>query len=104
MDLAGTGVRVRLIIPGAIATEIWERPDNEPSFYRGPFEPPETVAAGIIDAFDSDRFEHYLPGDMKAVVEFKTTDIDTYLTGAAAVAAAEARAATEASPGGTDQP
>jgi short-subunit dehydrogenase len=103
MDLAGTGVRVRLIIPGAIATEIWDRPGNEPSFYQGPFEPPETVAAGIIDAIDSDRFEHYLPGDMKAVVEFKTTDIDTYLAGAAA-AATEAPAATEATPGGTDQP
>ena len=35
---------------------------------------------GIVDAIDSDRFEHYLP-DMKAVVEIKTTDIDAFMVG-----------------------
>ena len=35
-------------IPGAIATEIWDQPGNDDPVYDGPFEPPETVAAGII--------------------------------------------------------
>jgi short-subunit dehydrogenase len=76
-DLWGTGVEVRLIIPGAIDTEIWDQPDNDPPLYRGPLEPPELVADGIIAAIEGDRFEHYLP-DMKAVVEFKTGDPDTF--------------------------
>jgi short-subunit dehydrogenase len=82
LDLWGTGVDVRLILPGAIDTDIWTRPDNEPALYDGPLEPPETVAAGIVAAIEGDRFEHYLP-DMKWVAEFKTSDIDAFLEGSA---------------------
>jgi short-subunit dehydrogenase len=82
-DLSGTGVQVRLILPGAIATEIWDQPDNDPPLYDGPLEPPEPVADGIIAAIEGDRFEHYLP-DLKAVVEFKTADPDAFFASAAA--------------------
>jgi short-subunit dehydrogenase len=78
MDLWSTGVEVRLITPGAIATEIWDQPDNDPAPYDGPMEPPATVAAAICDALLSDGFETYVP-DLKAVAEFKTSDIDGYL-------------------------
>jgi short-subunit dehydrogenase len=91
MDLWDTGVDVRLINPGAIDTEIWDQPDNDDPFYHGPFDPPEVVADGIVAAIEGDRFEHYLP-DMKAVVEFKTTDIDTFLDGAAGMARAQPEA------------
>jgi short-subunit dehydrogenase len=84
-DLAGTGVNVRLILPGAIDTEIWDQPDNDPAFYTGPLTPPEEVAEGIADAIDSPRFEHYLP-DLKAVVELKTADIDSFMAGMLAMA------------------
>jgi short-subunit dehydrogenase len=86
-DLWGTGVDVRLIIPGAIDTEIWDRPDNDAPLYDGPLEPPELVADGIVAAIEGDRFEHYLP-DLKGVVEFKTGDPDAYF-GAAAAAMSE---------------
>jgi short-subunit dehydrogenase len=82
-DLWGTGIEVRLIIPGAIDTEIWDQPDNDPPLYGGPLEPPELVADGIIAAIEGDRFEHYLP-DMKAVVEFKTGDPDAFFASAVA--------------------
>ncbi len=38
------------------------------------------MAGPLIDAIDSDRFEHYLP-DMKAVIEAKTADIDAFMVG-----------------------
>ena len=79
-DLDGTGVKVRLVLPGAIDTEIWDQPGNDPAFYAGPLTPADEVANGIVDAIDSDHFEHYLP-DMKAVVELKTADFDSFLTG-----------------------
>jgi len=80
VDLDGTGVVVKLIIPGAIDTEIWDQPDNDAPLYDGPKEPPHIIAAGIADAMDSDVFEHYLP-DMKAVIEAKTSDIDSFIVG-----------------------
>ena len=80
VDLDRSGVSVKLILPGAIDTEIWDQPDNDAPLYDGPKEPPEEIAAAMIDAIDSDRFEHYLP-DMKAVIEVKTADIDAFLVG-----------------------
>ncbi|MEQ1787540.1 MAG: SDR family NAD(P)-dependent oxidoreductase [Acidimicrobiales bacterium] len=86
LDLWDTGVDVRLVLPGAIATEIWVQPGNDDPLYTGPFEPADTVATGIIDAIEGDRFEHYLP-DMQPIVEMKTTDIDGFFAGAIAFAA-----------------
>lgn len=85
IDLWDTGVDVRLIIPGPIDTEIWDQPDNDDPFYDGPFEPPESVADGIVAAIEGDTFEHYLP-DLRSVVEFKTTQIDLFLEGTASLA------------------
>ena len=86
LDLQGSGVRVRLIQPGAIDTDIWDRPGQEKALYHdGPKEPPELVAEGILAAIASDRFEHYLP-DMKPVVTFKDSDIDGYIAMAAQMA------------------
>jgi short-subunit dehydrogenase len=82
IDLWDTGVDVRLIIPGPIATEIWDLPDNDDPLYHGPFEPPESVAADIIKAIEGDRFETYSP-DMKDIAAFKTTEIDLFLQGVA---------------------
>jgi short-subunit dehydrogenase len=82
LDLWDTPIDVRLIQPGPIDTEIWDQPDNEQALYDGPLEPPAVVADGIIAAIEGDTFEHYLP-DLKGVVEFKTSDIDTFLAGSA---------------------
>ena len=71
---------MKLVLPGAIDTEIWDQPDNDAPLYDGPKEPPRIDRRGIVDAIDSDRFEHYLP-DMKAVIEMKTSDIDAFMLG-----------------------
>ena len=85
VDLHGTGVRVKLIEPGPVDTEIWDQPDNDDPIYDGPRFSPDEVAVGIIAALGSDGFEHYVP-DMKAVVDLKNADIDTYIAGAAGMA------------------
>ena len=74
----GTGVAVRLVLPGSIDTEIWDQPDNDPPFYNGPLTPADEVAAGIVACIASDRFEHYLP-DMSAVVDMKTKDFEGFV-------------------------
>jgi short-subunit dehydrogenase len=84
LDLDGTGISVKLILPGAIDTEIWDQPGNDDPLYDGPKVPATEIAEGIADAIDSDSFEHYLP-DMKAVIEMKTSDIDTFMIGMRAI-------------------
>jgi short-subunit dehydrogenase len=79
-DLDGTGVRIRLVLPGTIDTELWDQPGNDPPLYQGSLVPAEDVAEGIVAAIDSERFEHYLP-DMKSVVEMKTADVDAFMAG-----------------------
>jgi short-subunit dehydrogenase len=78
-------VRVKLIEPGPVDTEIWDQPGSEEPLYQGPKVPPAEVADGIIAALDTERFEHYLP-DMKPVVDGKDVDLDAYIAGAAAMA------------------
>jgi short-subunit dehydrogenase len=85
VDLFGTGVSVKLVLPGAFDTEIWDQPDNDTAPYSGPLAPPEEGAVGIVESITSDRFEHYVP-DMKAVVEMKTKDIDGFMAGMRAMA------------------
>lgn len=95
IDLWDTPVDVRLVLPGAVDTEIWHRPGNDPAFYDGPLEPPATVAAAIADAVEGDRFETYAP-DLSSVVAWKTADPDAYLGGVAG--AVRAAGGSEATP------
>jgi short-subunit dehydrogenase len=85
IDLHGTGISVKLIEPGPVDTEIWDQPDNDDPIYDGPKLSADEVAVGVIAALGSDGFEHYVP-DMKAVVDLKNADIDTYIAGAAGMA------------------
>lgn len=80
LDLWHSPVQVKLVIPGAVDTEIWDKPDEEGAAYDGPKVPAAEVAAGMAAALDDDGFEYYLP-DMKGIAVFKTNDIDTYLRG-----------------------
>ena len=83
IDLARTGLRVRLVHPGPIDTEIWSLPDNEDPIYDGPKVSPEECAEGILAAIEGDGFEAYVPDYMKAIVEGKTSAIDDFIAGSA---------------------
>ena len=85
VDLHGSGVAVKLIEPGPVDTEIWDRPGSEEPLYRGPRVAPDEVAQGIIEALGGDTFEHYVP-DMKAIVDAKNADLDAFIAGAAQMA------------------
>lgn len=85
VDLWGTGVQVRLVNPGPIDTEIWDLPDNDAPLYDGPKVSADEMAAGIVAAMEGEAFEAYVP-DMKAIVEMKTSDPDTFLRGMADMA------------------
>ena len=51
VDLHGTGVEVKLMLPGPIDTEIWDQPDNDPAPFTGPFVPAVDCADAIWRAW-----------------------------------------------------
>jgi short-subunit dehydrogenase len=85
LDLFGSGVDVKLVLPGPIDTEIWDQPGNLPALFEIDKVPAEECAAGIADALASDAFEHYVPAvfpgglDVKEMVVGKHRDCDGYL-------------------------
>lgn len=86
MDLGGSGVSIKLVLPGPIETEIWEvQPGELPGFFTGPFVPAAECAASIVDAIADDGFEYYAPpvveamGAQKDVVVGKTSDVDAFV-------------------------
>jgi short-subunit dehydrogenase len=89
LDLAGTGVDVKLVLPGPIATEIWDQPDNVPALMEVDKVPPEECAAGIADAIEDGGFEYYIPPvfpggvDAKEIAVGKTQHCDQFLRGMA---------------------
>ncbi len=104
LDLAGTGVDIKLILPGPIATEIWDQPDNEPALIDIEKVPAADCAAGIADALEDSGFEYYVPPqfpggiDAKQLAVGKHAACDDYLRGMADFSKAlreQARAAEE---------
>jgi short-subunit dehydrogenase len=95
LDLEGTGVKVKLVLPGPIATEIWEvQPGELPGMYDGPFVSAADCAADVVAAVeDPDGFEYYtpelVPGGwaQKDLVVGKTANCDQFLAGMAQMAA-----------------
>ncbi|HUY63339.1 MAG TPA: SDR family NAD(P)-dependent oxidoreductase [Acidimicrobiales bacterium] len=85
VDLWDTGVKVRLVNPGPIDTEIWDLPGNDEPLIDVPKISADDMAVGIVAAMEGDTFEHYVP-DMKAIIEMKTTDPDSFLKGMADMA------------------
>jgi len=94
IDLAGTGVEVKLTLPGPIETEIWDLPGNDPAPYKGPFVPAAECATSIADAIESDGFEYYVPpvfpgglGLQHDMVVGKTTNVDAFIDAMSQMAA-----------------
>jgi len=85
VDLHTSGLEIKLVFPGAIATEIWDQPDNDPSPYSGPFVPVDDCAVALIEAIEDDGFEYYAPdalpgqGRQHDVVVMKTADTDAFI-------------------------
>jgi short-subunit dehydrogenase len=86
IDLRGTGVEVKLALPGPIETEIWDLPGNDPALYHGPFVSAQDCAASIIEAIEGDSFESFVPpefpgglGSQRDMVVGKTGDVDAFI-------------------------
>jgi short-subunit dehydrogenase len=80
LDLAGSGVELRLISPGAFETEIWDQPGSDDAFYDGPKAPAEDCAVEIAAAIEGSTFETYAPSTYRDIVVDKTRDFDQFMS------------------------
>jgi len=91
MDLADTPVAVKLIQPGAIATEIWDQREGElPGLPGAQFATAEVCAAGIVAALETDGFEYYVPEDLEPIVDSKNADVPAWIELMAAIGRSKA--------------
>jgi short-subunit dehydrogenase len=87
VDLTGTPIEVKLVLPGPIDTEIYDQPENVPALMESEKIPAAECAAGLADAIEDDGFEYNIPAmypggiDPKALVIGKTKNCDQYVRG-----------------------
>ncbi len=83
VDLWDTGVRVLVVYPGVVDTELFTLPDNDE--FTAPIEPipvSELVTA-TFEALDRDAVEVYVPGYFKDFAVGKANNIEGFLAGSA---------------------
>ena len=87
VDLTGTPIEVKLILPGPIDTEIYDQPNNIPALMESEKIPAAECAADLADAIEDDGFEYNIPAvypggiDPKAIAIGKTKNCDQYVRG-----------------------
>ena len=81
-DLYGTGVKVHVVYPGPIKTEIWDKVD-EPPAYRGKLYPPQIIADAVRSCIERGHFERWAPRRIGLVMIARTLFPTQFLKGVA---------------------
>jgi len=81
---AGTGVKVHVVNPGVIDTDLFHLPDNDESMADIEALPAEAMVQPILDQLDSGTFEIYVPDWFTDIVGNKFPDTGTFLQGSIA--------------------
>lgn len=76
IDLHGTGVEVKLVLPGPIATEIWDQPGNDEALFDIDKVSAADCAAGIVAAIEGSGFEYWVPEVFPGGVDAKQMAVD----------------------------
>jgi short-subunit dehydrogenase len=90
IDLWETGVKVLVVYPGLVDTELFSLPDNDP-VPQTPVQPipVEELVSGVFGAIEQGASQVYVPGWFAEVAVSKAQDLDTYLAGAAGFVAGQ---------------
>lgn len=83
IDLWDTGVKVMVVYPGVIDTELFTLPDNDP--YTGPVEPqPVSVLVdAVLDGLRTDQVQVFVPDFFRELASGKAANVEGFLAGAA---------------------
>src|SRR5262249_62196045 len=76
IDLEGTGVAVKLVLPGPIEAEIWDQPGNAPGLFEVREVSARDCAVGVADAVEDGGFGYYLPPGIPRAPHVKPQILD----------------------------
>jgi short-subunit dehydrogenase len=83
VDVWERGIRVLVVYPGVVDTELFRLPDNDP--FNAPVEPITVAAAveAVLDALARDALEVYVPAYFKDFVVAKAANNEEFIAGVA---------------------
>ncbi|MCH2172502.1 SDR family oxidoreductase [Myxococcota bacterium] len=81
VDLAPVGVKVHVVNPGVIDTDLFHLPDNDPGPTGIEALPVSAIVQPVLDQLESGTFEIYVPDWFVGIVDHKFPDTDAYLEG-----------------------
>jgi NAD(P)-dependent dehydrogenase (short-subunit alcohol dehydrogenase family) len=82
VDLRDTDVRIHVINPGVLDTELFHLPDNEAGFHDSvEMLPVEAIVDPVLEQLDQGTFEGYVPAWFAEIVAGKFANPDAFLEG-----------------------
>ena len=83
IDLWGTGVKVHVVYPGVVDTELFSLPDNDPIIPGIDPIPVSEAVSAIVGSIERDEPQVYVPAFFADIVATKTADLPGFISGAA---------------------
>jgi NAD(P)-dependent dehydrogenase (short-subunit alcohol dehydrogenase family) len=81
VDLDGTDIRIHLVNPGIIDTDLFHLPDNEPTLSDLEALPVEALTDAVLKQLDDDVFEIYVPDWFVDIVSGRYANIGPFIEG-----------------------
>jgi len=83
IDLWDQGIKVLVVYPGIVATELFSIPDNDPS--NAPIDPitVDELVTEVFAALDAGRSQVYVPAYFEEIAAGKAANVDGFLAGSA---------------------
>jgi short-subunit dehydrogenase len=84
IDLWSSGIKVLVVYPGLVDTELFSLPDNDPVVDPSMVPiPVSELVAGVFDALDTGAVQVYVPGWFADLASGKAANVAGFLSGAA---------------------
>lgn len=84
VDLWDTGVKVMVVYPGVVDTELFQLPDNDPLMGGVEAIPVDDAVKAIFDGLARDSLQVYVPEHFARYASGKAADVEGFLAGTAA--------------------
>ncbi len=91
VDLWQTGIKVLVVYPGLVDTELFSLPDNDPVITAVEAVPVSELVNGVFDALDSGAVQVYVPGYFADLASGKAGNVEGFLSGTAKYVAQQAQ-------------